>query len=144
MSAQPRERLHGELAIQGYYKDESGDGFESQSVQWNASSVSVRFFVANRKYRIKAANATVTAAGTDGGGATAIIYKVPSGTAMASGSAIHSGTANLQGTANTNQALTLSATSSVLDMDRGDALAIVFTGVLTNATGVASVALAPM
>lgn len=144
MSGQVKESLHGDFTIEGYYKTTTAHGFVNASSEYLATSVSKRFFVANRKYRVKAANLTITVAGTDSGAVTADIYKVPSGTAIASGTSILSGTVSLKGTADTNNVLTLTTTTSVLDMDKGDALAVVFSGTMTAATGVASVSLTPM
>jgi hypothetical protein len=87
--------------------------------------------------------ATVTVAGTDGGAVTAVIRKVPSGTAIGSGTALHSGTLNLKGTADTKQTLTLSTNPDDLVLVEGDSLAIDFTGVLTSATGNVSVGMNP-
>jgi len=120
-----------------------GDGFVSVDIEYNASSVDKECFVAQRAYRVVGIAGRVTAAGTDAGAVTAAIKKAASGTAISSGTALHSGTFNLKGTANTNQSLTLSTTSSDLDIAAGNAIGIDFTGTLTTATGVISVLLAP-
>jgi len=69
---------------------------------------------------------------------TATVYKAPSGTALGSGTALHSGTANLQATANTQVALTLSATSGVVDVAAGNRIGVVISGAV-GATGVGSI-----
>jgi hypothetical protein len=120
-----------------------GDGFVNVNGEYNASSVDKVVFVAQRAYRVVGLVGRVTVAGTDGGAVTATLRKVASGTAISSGTALHSGTFNLKGTADTNQSLTLSTTSSDLDIAAGTALAIDFTGTLTSATGVFSFALVP-
>lgn len=137
-----RQGASGELDVEG--SDLGGHGgAHHASTEYTASSIDKTFFVATRKCRVKAITGRVTAAGTDVGAVTAIVRKVPSGTAIGSGTALHSGTYNLKGTADTNQSLTLSTTSSDLDLAAGDALAVDFTGVLTAATGVFSVAYSP-
>lgn len=137
-----RQGASGELDIEG--SDLGGHGgFMTAKSEYVAASVDKTFWVAARKCRVKSIIGRVTVAGTDAGAVTAIIRKVPSGTAIGSGTALHSSSFNLKGTADTNQTLTLSTTSSDLDMAAGDALAADFTGVLTAATGVFAVALSP-
>jgi hypothetical protein len=111
---------------------------------YDASSVDKVIFVAQRACRVESIIGRVTVAGTDAGAVTAVVAKVPSGTAITSGTALHSSTFNLKGTANTNQTLTLSTTASVLLLAAGDAIAIDFTGVLTSATGHITVGLNPV
>lgn len=114
-----------------------------QSMVWEvnsdylAASVDKRFFTANRACIVRAHRLTVTVAGTDGGAVTAIIRKVPSGTAITGGTTIHSGTNsyNLKGTADTVQVGDLNATASNYTLAAGDSLAVDFTGTLTSATG---------
>ena len=75
---------------------------------------------------------------------TATVYKAPSATAIGSGTALHSGTFNLQGTAATNQTLTLSTTSGVLDVAAGNRLGFVISGAPGAAgVGLITVTLAP-
>lgn len=114
----------------------------SPTAEYTALSVDKTFFVAPRACRVKAITGRVTVAGADAGAVTAVVRKVPSGTAITSGTALHSGTFNLKGTADTNQALTLSTTASDIELAAGDALAVDFTGTLTSATGSISVGLA--
>jgi hypothetical protein len=131
----------GSADFVGY--DNTFAGFTAANCEWNASSVDKTFYVANRRVVVKGIRPRVTVAGTDASAVTAVVRKVPSGTAITSGTALHSGSINLKGTADTNQSITLSTTSSDLLMDAGDALAIDFTGTLTSATGVVSVWLVP-
>lgn len=118
-------------------------GFVAVSGVYNASSVDFSFFVADRSYRVVGIRCVPDVAGTDAGAVTAVIRKVPSGTALTSGTALHSSTYNLKGTAATTQTLTVSTTASDLAIAAGDRIAIDFTGVLTSATGVVTVSLAP-
>ena len=132
----------GGMNFQG--KDGTNVGTQIAQTEYLAASVDKAFFIAPRAMRVKRILGRVEVAGTDAGAVTAVIRKVPSGTAITSGTALHSGSFNLKGTAATNQELTLSTTSSDLDLAAGDALAIDFTGTLTSATGTISVALAPL
>lgn len=111
---------------------------------YTAASVDLVVFVANRSVRVNTIFARITAAGTDAGAATAVLRKVPSGTAMAAGTVLHSGSVNLKGTADTNQQLTISTTASDMVLAAGDALVVDFTGVLTSATGIISIGMGPV
>lgn len=139
---QLKEGFKNDLNVQGSDKAAGADSWFHQSTEYVAASVSKRFFTATRPCRVKSIHGTNTVIGT-GGAATAVIRKVPSGTAMASGTLLHTGTYNLVGTAETEQVLTLSTTPSDLLMAKGDSLAIIFTGTLTSATGVLTVGLSP-
>lgn len=119
-------------------------GTHTIQFEYLATSVDKVVFTAPRGYRVKSIVGRVEVAGNDAGAVTAVIKKAASGTAIASGTALHSGTFNLKGTAATNQTLTLSATSSDLDIPAGTSIGVDFTGVLTLATGVFTVALAPV
>lgn len=111
---------------------------------WGANSATtVIMFVAQRAMRVKGIVGRVNVAGTDAGDVTATVYKAPSATALASGTALHSGTFNLKGTAATNQTLTLSTTSAVLDIAAGDTIGLVITGDPTAAVGGLSVHMTP-
>lgn len=115
-------------------------GFLPVSTEWNANSVDKRFFTANRPYRVVGLRATVTVAGTSASAVTAIVRKVPSGTAIGSGTSLHnSSSINLKGTADTVQAPAIVTTDATLNLAVGDSLALDFTGTLTDATGVATV-----
>jgi hypothetical protein len=111
------------------------------SIEYLAASVDKVAFVAPRKMRVVSITGRVEAAGTDGGAVTLAVKKAASGTAIASGTALHSSTMNLKGTAATNQTLTLSTTSTDLDIAAGTAIGLDFTGVLTTATGTVTVGL---
>lgn len=129
------------MGIQGTDGDDGG--FVPVNIEYNASSVDKVSFVATRRYIVKAITGRPTIAGTDGGAVTAVIKKAATTTAITSGTALHSSTFNLKGTADTIQVLTLSATSSDLEIPAGTAIGIDFTGTLTSATGVVTVMLAP-
>lgn len=124
--------------------DADAGEFLTASFPYNASSVDAVLWVAPRQMRVEVVNGRVTVAGTDASAVTAVVRKVPSGTAITSGTALHSGTFNLKGTANTNQALTVSTTASDLLLAAGDSLAVDFTGVLTSATGCITVGMNPV
>lgn len=119
------------------------DGLCIESAEYVATSIDKTFFTATRKFRVAGIRVRPTVAGTDAGAVTVTVRKCPSGTAITSGTALHSGTGNLKGTANTNQTLTLSTTSTDLDIAAGDAIALDFAGTLTDATGVVTVTLMP-
>lgn len=129
------------MGLQGTDLDDGA--FLMVSSEYLASSVDKVVFVAPRRCIVKSITWRVEVAGTDAGAVTAVIKKAASGTAIASGTALHSSSANLKGTAATNQTLTLSTTLSDLDIAAGTAIGIDFTGVLTSATGVVTIALAP-
>lgn len=105
-----------------------------------ATPVDAVFFIAPRAMRVRGITLRPTVGAA---GATAVVRKVPSGTAIGSGTALHTGTLDLNGTANTNQAATLSSTSTDLLLAAGDALALDVSGTTTNATGVVTVDLEP-
>lgn len=130
----------GSMGVEGLDKD--AGAFVNASVEWVATSIDKTFFVAPRALVVQGIKARVTVQGSDGSAVTAVIRKVPSGTAIASGTALHSGSINLKGTNNTNATdPTLSTTPGDLELAAGDALAIDFTGTMTAATGVATVAM---
>lgn len=123
----------GSMGLEG---SAAGRGeFVTASFTWSPTSTDAPFFTATRPLVVQAITATVEVAGTDAGAVTAVIRKAPSGTALASGTALHSGSINLKGTAATNQALTLSTTSGVVNLAAGDRLAFDLTGVMTSAVG---------
>lgn len=131
----------GSMGIEG--KDANAGGFVPVTLSWTPTSTDVAAFVADRAYRVTGIRGRVETAGTDAGAVTTAVKKAASGTAIASGTALHSGTFNLKGTAATNQTLTLSTTSSDLNLEAGDALGLDFTGVLTAAIGFVTVYLSP-
>lgn len=139
MGVNLRQYADGSAGFEGKDLDEGAVVYAE--TEYTASSVDKTFFVAPRAMRVVSITCRVEAAGTDAGAVTAVIKKAASGTAIASGTALHSSTFNLKGTAATNQALTLSTTSTDLDIAAGNAIGIDFTGTLTSATGVISVGL---
>jgi len=120
-----------------------GDGgFIPVTLNYLATTVDCTVFTADRPYVIKAVRGRVDVAGT-GGACTAVMRKVPSGTAITSGTALHTGSFNLVGTANAQQALTLSTTPSDLLMAAGDSIAFDLTGTATSAVGNITITLNP-
>lgn len=117
-------------------------GWMAASVGYNVPAANTSFFVADRAYVVKGIRGVNDAIGT-GGACTAILLKVPNGTALASGTALHASTYNLVGTAATNQILALSTTAGALLMAAGDRLAISYTGTATSAIGCVTVTMAP-
>lgn len=117
-------------------------GFIGAAVNYNVPAADTSFFTADRAYVVKGIRGTPDVAGT-GGACTAVMRKVPSGTAITSGTALHTGSFNLVGTVNTTQTLTLSTTGSDLLLAAGDRLAIDYTGTATSAIGSVTVNLTP-
>jgi len=113
------------------------------SFPYNPSSLDTPCFVAGRAFRVLSVVGRVEAAGTDGSAVTAVIKKAASATAITAGTALHTGTFNLKGTAATNQTLSLSATSTDLDIASGTCIGVDFTGTLTTATGCITITLSP-
>ncbi len=74
-------------------------------------------------------------AGSDAGAVTAMVKKVPSGTAPAAGTDVLSAGINLKATADTNQTGALTATLADRRLSSGESLAIVPTGTLTALSG---------
>ena len=116
---------------------------EAASFAWDPNVADSSFWVAGRAYRCVGITSRVEVAGTDGGAVTAVVKKAASGTDIASGTALHTGSINLKGTVDANQALTLSATSSDLDIAAGTCIGFDLTGTPTAARGCLSVLLAP-
>lgn len=131
----------GEIELVG--RDGRGFGFVPVSVIYGPNSVTTSFFVADRAYRIKTIICRPEVAGIDPGAVSAVIRKVPAGTAAGSGTAVQSGSFNLKGTAAANQSAALSATDSDLNLAQNEALAVTFTGTLTAAVGAITVNLCP-
>lgn len=142
MSINLQQNGDGSLGLQG--TDYGNGEFVIESFDYTAASVDAVFFVAPRAMRIKSITWRVEAAGTDAGAVTAVVKKAASATAITAGTALHSGTANLKGAAATNQALTLSATDGDLTIPAGTAIGVDFTGVLTVASGVVTIAMCPV
>jgi len=128
------------LGIEG---SAGGDGgFVPVVLIYTASTVDCTLFTADRPYVVKAVRGRVDVAGT-GGACTAVMRKVPSGTAITSGTALHTGSFNLVGTANAQQALTLSTTPSDLLLAAGDSICFDLTGTATSAVGNITITLNP-
>jgi hypothetical protein len=127
----------GSMGIEG--ADYGAGAVAYASFTYNASSIDAAFFVAPRKMRVVSITGCVEVAGTDAGAVTAAVKKAASGTDIAAGTALHSSTMNLKGTVDTNQELTLSTTSTDLDIAAGTRIGVDFTGVLTAASGVITV-----
>lgn len=141
MSVDLKQNADGSFGLVGV---DAGEGnFLGASLAYTASTADTSFFIADRALVVKAIRGRVDVAGT-GGACTAVIRKVPSGTAGTSGTALHSGSYNLVGTANTNQTLTLSTTTNDLRLAAGDALFFDLTGTPTSAVGAVTVHLAPL
>ena len=146
MSVDIRQSADGSLELVGDQNTTRNPtattGWLSVSVGYNVPAADVSFFVADRAYVVKGIRGVNDVIGT-GGACTAIIRKVPTGTALVSGTALHASTYNLVGTAATNQILTLSTTVSDLLLAAGDRLAIDYTGTATSAAGCVTVSMAP-
>ena len=131
----------GSQGIRG--SDNDKGGMVVVNIEYVAASVDKVAFVATRAYVVHGIICRPTIAGTDAGAATAVIKKAASVVAITAGVALHSSTANLKGTADTNQVLTLSTTATDIAIATGTCIGIDFTGVLTSATGVVTITLAP-
>ena len=146
MSVDIRQNADGSLEMVGDQNitrnPTANAGWINASVGYNVPAANTSFFVADRAYVVKGIRGVNDVIGT-GGACTAVLLKVPSGTALASGTALHSSTYNLVGTAATNQILALSTTSGVLMLAAGDRLAINYTGTATSAIGCVTVSMAP-
>jgi hypothetical protein len=107
-----------------------------------ASILTLPATILSRRMVVKSIQGVPETASTNA--VTATVYKAASGTALGSGTALHSGTFNLQGTAATNQTLTLSTTSGVVDVAAGSRIGVVISGALGAAgNGCVTVTLAP-
>lgn len=96
-----------------------------------ADIVTQSFFIANRPHRVVAAYAVWGTAATDSGAVTLDIFKDGSGTAAGGGTSILSAAKSVKTTANTVATLSLTATAATLQMQAGDRLSVVITGVTT-------------
>lgn len=101
-----------------------------------AANFGVCFFTAKRPMQLVAVNERHSTAGSDGGAVTAMVKKVPSGTAVGSGTDMLSAGISLKGTADTNAAGTLHGTTANLQLAAGDSLAVALTGTPTSLAGV--------
>lgn len=142
MSVNITQNTDGSMGLSGV--DAGLGSFIPLEFAWIATSVDRCFFTATRSVVVQAIIARPEVVGSDGSAVTAVIRKVPSGTALTSGTALHSGSINLKGTAATNQTLTLSTTASDLRLAPGDSLAVDYSGTLTAAVGSCTVHIAPV
>lgn len=138
---QLKQNADGSMGVQG--SDLDNGAFIFVNIPYAAASVDMVQFVAPRRLILQSITGRPTVAGTDGSAVTAVVKKAASATAITAGTALHSGTFNLKGTADTNQALTLSTTAADLDIAAGTCVGVDFTGTLTSATGVITLAFCP-
>lgn len=131
----------GSMGLQGV--DSDAGEFIAVGLMITPTSVSSSFFVAPRAMRLRSIRVRMDTAGTDAGAVTAVINKAATGTAIGAGTITHAGTINVKGAAAANQAITTLTTPAV-DFAKGDAMAIVFTGVMTAAVGSVSVGFTPL
>ncbi|MGE3175852.1 MAG: hypothetical protein AB7O32_00165 [Vicinamibacterales bacterium] len=110
-------------------------------IRWGPGRLDGPDFIADRPHRV--VNILARQEAAEGGALTLTIKKAASGTAISGGTPLHSGTINCNTTTNTNQAVTLSATSSDLDIAAGTAIGADFSTTITTGTGVALVFLIP-
>jgi len=93
------------------------------------------FFIADAAYELVSVRERHSTAGNDAGAVTAMVTKVPSGTASGSGTNMLSAGISLKATADTNQSGSLSATAANTRLADGDGVAIVLTGTPTAVAG---------
>jgi hypothetical protein len=148
MSVVLKNNADGSLGLQG--ADLDVGPFMTGETELTSATVDKRFFIAPRRMVVQQIDYTPDVAGTDAGAVTAVVRKVPSGTAIGSGTQLTAGSFNLKGTVNTRQSTdpavattTLSTTPSDLVLAKGDALAVDVTGTLTAVAGVFTVGLTP-
>lgn len=144
MSVQLKQNADMSAGLQGTDLDDGG--FIVLTFPYNATAqasiLTLGPAVLNRRMVVKAVTGVPDATTTNA--VTVTVYKAPSGTAIASGTALHSGTFNCQGTAATNQSLTLSTTSGVVDVAAGNRIGAVISGAPGAAgAGAITVTLAP-
>lgn len=128
MSVQLKQNADLSLGLQGTDADDGQ--FIPVTIPYNATAnasiLTLGDCVMSRRVIVKAITGLPNV--TTSNAVTITVYKAASGTAIASGTALHSGTFNCQGTANTNQSLTLSTTSSVVDVAAGTRIGAVISG----------------
>lgn len=112
----------------------------SVSYAYGVTPIDTVFMVASRALKVLAIRCRPLVVAS---GATLLVKKAPSATAIASGTALHTeNTATgflLDGTTNVNQSATLSTVAGVVNLAAGDSLGIDVSGTTTNATGVVTV-----
>lgn len=101
-----------------------------------ASNFGCIYFIADTAYELVSVKERHSTAGADAGAVTAMVTKVPSGTAVGAGTSMLSATINLKAAADTNQTGALSATVANIRLAAGDGVAIALTGVPTSLAGV--------
>lgn len=113
------------------------------SFVWNGVNLIVTntFFTATRRWKVVGIRGRVTTSATVAT-PTFILYRAPSGTAIASGTTLHTGTFDLVGTPDTNQTLTLAAAAN-LEVAVGNSIGLALTGTATTAAGTVTVTLVP-
>lgn len=144
MSVQIKQNADMSMGLQGTDLDEGG--FVILQFPYNATAHASILALPGTvcKRRMVVVNISGVPETAASNAVTATVYKAPSGTALGSGTALHSGTFNLQGTAATNQTLTLSTTSGVLDVAAGSRIGVVISGVMGAAgNGCITVTMAP-
>ena len=144
MSVQIKQNADLSLGLQGTDLDDGGFIVLSfpYNATANASILTLGGIRLNRRMIVKDISGVPDV--TTSNAVTITVYKAASGTAIASGTALHSGTYNCQGTAATNQTLTLSTTSGVVDVAAGARIGAVISGVPGAAgAGCITVTLAP-
>lgn len=114
--------------------------FQVSWVYGEATQIDASFMVMPVAVRVIAVNLRPLVVGSDGGAVTATVKKAASGTAIASGVNLLSAELDLKGTINTNAAGALTATAADLDVAAGTAIGVDYTGTLTAARGVITVA----
>ena len=122
---------------------DSSDAQKYVTVNYIATLVTQKFFVAPRKLIVTSIVGATRVAGS-GGACTASFYKAASAVAVGSGTLLHAGSFNLVGTADTNQALTLSPVPGALTLNPGDSLGYVLSGTATSAVGSVTITLEPL
>ena len=144
MSINLKQNADGSAGLQGTDLDDGGFVVLTfpYNATANASILTLGGSIMSRRMIVKSIQGLPNATTTNA--VTITVYKAPSGTAIASGTALHSGTYNCQGTANTNQTLTLSTTSGVVDVAAGSRIGAVISGAPGAAgAGCITVTLAP-
>lgn len=113
------------------------------AVNYTASLVTQKFFIAVRKSKVVHIRGVTRVAGS-GGACSVSFFKAPSGTAVGSGTALNTGTFDLVGTVDTNQIVPLSTNQDALTLNPGDSVGYVLTGTPTAAVGMFEVCIEPL
>lgn len=94
------------------------------TIGWVATTNPDKAVIATASRAMQVTGIRGTVAAAVGTAATASVYKAPSGTSCSSGTIQHTGSFDANGTAATNQTLTLSSTTSDLQLAVGDRLCL--------------------